>query len=930
MGDVYLACQVRLKRLVALKVIRDDLPGPALRERFQAEAEAVARLQHSNIVQIYEVGEVDGRPFLALEYVDGGSLHDHLRGTPLPPGRAAELVQVLARAVHHAHDRGLVHRDLKPANVLLAADGTPKVADFGLVRLISGGPGDEAGGAAAPAEGDTRVGAVVGTPSYMAPEQAAGAGDRVGPQTDVYALGAILYECLTGRPPFAGATLDETLAQVRGRESVPPRHLRPDVPRDLETVCLKCLEKDPDRRYASAQELADDLGRFLRGEPVRARPVGATTRLWKWARRRPVVAALSGVSALALAGLLVGGAAYQSLLRASDRQARRAQARAESNYRRALAAVEQLLTRVGGDRLVNVPEMDGVRAELLQDALRFYEGFLADADDPDPALRWETSLAHVRVAVIQHALGRPADADAHFRQAVDRLAALADAFPDRPDYRDGLADARRQYGDFLASWTDPRQAGEQFDRARQLWLDLAAADPADARYPARVALCDHLTGWWHDAAGRMAEAEAAYDRALAGRREAVARAPTADARRDLAMTLHNLAVVHSRTRRPATAVEHEAEAVALFEALARANPGDDETRGRWSAGLHNLGVLQSHAGHPDDARRCYEQALGIREALAKGHPLVPNFQAAWAATCMALAAEDMQQLRRADTEPLARQAVTLYDRLSEQWPQNSGYAASLLGALTNLALLYQSSKRPGEAAAVYDRARAVAERLIAAQPDNPHHATALAALCLNRGNLDGAGGRPRDALAWYDRSIAAADRALARDVRLADARTWRLYAHGARGQVCEQMHDYAAAVRSWDRVVELSDATDRRTYRLLRTTALARAGAYDRTAAEAAALAAETADPAELVHLAGACAAAAARAKNDSALPAGDRRPRSDALAAQALALWRRAASVADLRQRLEIALEVFKNPDLRALTGRADGQPPASDTEPR
>jgi antitoxin component HigA of HigAB toxin-antitoxin module len=282
----------------------------------------------------------------------------------------------------------------------------------------------------------------------MAPEQAAGDTAAVGPRTDVYALGAILYEGLTGRPPFVGGSVAETLLQVRTREPVPVRQLRPGVPRDLETIALKCLAKEPARRYATATALADDLARFRRGEPVVARPVGALTRAWKWARRRPVVAALSGLSAAALVGLIAGGAVYQSLLRASDRQARAARDRAEANYGRALAAVEQLLTRVGGARLNNVPEMDAVRAELLQDALRFYEGFLADADSPDPALRWETALATIRVASIEKALGRPG-ADAHFRQAIDRLTALADAHPDRPVYRAGLADARGKYGEFL-------------------------------------------------------------------------------------------------------------------------------------------------------------------------------------------------------------------------------------------------------------------------------------------------------------------------------------------------------------------------------------------------------------------------------------------------------------------------------------------------
>jgi serine/threonine-protein kinase len=284
MGVVYKARQVSLKRTVALKMIRDvGLAGPEERARFRTEAEAVARLVHPNVVQVYEVGEHNGHPFFSLEFVDGGSLAERLRGGLQASEAAARLVEVLARAVQAAHQRGIVHRDLKPANVLLLADGTPKITDFGLAKRLDG------------ATAQTLTGQVLGTPSYMAPEQAEGRSRHIGPTTDVHALAAILYEMLTGRPPFLGATTLDTLAQVRSQEPVPPSRLQPKVPRDLETICLKCLQKEPHRRYASAQELADDLGRFLRHEPIRARPAGAAERLARWCRRHPAVAVLTAL-----------------------------------------------------------------------------------------------------------------------------------------------------------------------------------------------------------------------------------------------------------------------------------------------------------------------------------------------------------------------------------------------------------------------------------------------------------------------------------------------------------------------------------------------------------------------------------------------------------------------------------------------------------
>jgi WD40 repeat protein/serine/threonine protein kinase len=299
MGVVYKARQARADRVVALKMIlTGEHASEAELARFRTEAEAVARLQHPNILQVFQVGEHNGLPFFSLEFCAGGSLADQLDGTPWPAVRAAALVETLARAVHAAHERQVIHRDLKPANVLLVRSDplqgvpmggpdesghyehyTPKVADFGLAKKLDA-PGHP-----------TSTGAVMGTPSYMAPEQARGHNDAVGPAADVYALGAILYELLTGRPPFKAATSMETLLQVLSDEPLPPSRFHPKLPRDAETICLKCLQKDARKRYASAQELADDLRRFLNHEPIRARPVGALGRGWRWCRRNPALAA---------------------------------------------------------------------------------------------------------------------------------------------------------------------------------------------------------------------------------------------------------------------------------------------------------------------------------------------------------------------------------------------------------------------------------------------------------------------------------------------------------------------------------------------------------------------------------------------------------------------------------------------------------------
>jgi serine/threonine-protein kinase len=327
MGVVYKARHLRLGRAVALKMLlAGAYAGPHELARFQREAEAVAGLRHANIVQLYDVGDHDGQPYFTLEFVEGGSLAHKLAGLPLPAQSAAALTATLAEAVQAAHQAGIVHRDLKPGNILLTGDGTPKISDFGLARRVDDGAGT------------TQSGVPLGTPSYMAPEQARGQAHAIGPTTDVYALGAILYELLTGRPPFRAETAAETVLQVIYHEPASPSRLNARVPRDLETICLKCLRKEPDKRYPSARALTDDLRRFQEGRPIQARPLGWSGHLWRWSRRNPAAAALVA-TALAVVGLVVGGAFWL------ERQQAERHAETARQEGREAQAVEAVLTQ---------------------------------------------------------------------------------------------------------------------------------------------------------------------------------------------------------------------------------------------------------------------------------------------------------------------------------------------------------------------------------------------------------------------------------------------------------------------------------------------------------------------------------------------------------------------------------------------------------
>jgi serine/threonine protein kinase/WD40 repeat protein len=433
MGVVYKARQVGLGRLVALKMIlaggragRDDLL------RFRTEAEAAARLQHPNIVQVFEIGEYQGRPFFSLEFCEGGALDQLLAGTPLPPAVASRLVEDLARAMHVAHLADVVHRDLKPANILLAhqpssharadtavrsehstlkelpgdasalAGLVPKIADFGLAKKL-----DEVG--------LTQTGAVMGTPSYMAPEQAQG--KKIGPPADIYALGAILYECLTGRPPFRAATVMDTLRQVVTEEPVPPRRLNARIPVDLDTVCMKCLDKDPGKRYATAEELADDLRRFQEGEPILARPVSVLERTGKWARRNPAVA----WSLLVVFLSLLAATTVSSLFGLRAEQARRAEAehaRTEVSARHEA----ELARRETRKQVIDLCGTAGLTAAREQDpslALLWFTRAVALADE-EPAAQ---ELNRIRVANWLRQVSLPAGSFTipHFREHQDRV-----------------------------------------------------------------------------------------------------------------------------------------------------------------------------------------------------------------------------------------------------------------------------------------------------------------------------------------------------------------------------------------------------------------------------------------------------------------------------------------------------------------------------
>ena len=415
MGVVFEARQKCPDRPVALKMILAGAwASDADLRRFQVEAEAAAGLDHPHIVPVHEVGRQDGLPFYTMKLMTGGTLAGRMSGPTGDPRWAAEAVATVALAVHHAHRRGVLHRDLKPSNILLDAEGRPHVADFGLARWP--GAVDEL----------TRTGTPLGSPPYMAPEQASGRRDAVSTATDVHGLGAVLYALLTGAAPFRGGSVPEILERVRNDPPSPPSKANPKVDRDLETICLKCLEKDPARRYQSAEAMAEDLRRWRDREPIAARPVGPAGRAWRWCRREPLPALAAAMAAMLAVVTLAG---LVSTVRAQA-EALAQRRRADDHYRRVLHGVSRLMRRMHDRATPDTPGLRAMRAEVSSQAIDLLRGVI-DLRGEDFEARMDSGEALLHVAEIEFLRG---EAGAGFRDleaAVAAFEGLAAGHPGR-------------------------------------------------------------------------------------------------------------------------------------------------------------------------------------------------------------------------------------------------------------------------------------------------------------------------------------------------------------------------------------------------------------------------------------------------------------------------------------------------------------------
>ncbi len=659
MGVVYKALHTRLDRLVALKmVLAGAHASPDELARFSTESQAVAQLQHPGIVQIYEVGEHDGLPYFSLEFVSGGSLAHQIDGKPQPTREAAEMVRELTLAMREAHRRNIIHRDLKPANVLLTSEGAPKITDFGLAKRLDAD------------SQQTHTGAIMGSPSYMAPEQAWGQTHQIGPLTDVYALGAILYELLIGRPPFQGATVIETIELVRTEEPVPPTRLQPKIPVDLETICLKCLQKDPGKRYSDANSLAEDLQRFLEDRPILARPAGTAERLARWCRRNPKVARLTGI----VAGLLILVAtvstyAAVSLKRANGRldasnkaesaarqeaqtneraavKARDLEAAARKRESEARAKAEKLVTlamqqnknALNSQRTISVLLLkrlrdyagsEDLRDELIKTSVKELHASIevmdqlaaVGAHDKEAAATATRTLAGIyqQAGGLMDVFGNYDDAMRYFRQMDELAEALATSNPGQIEARRLLAISKQTIGQFeMDRRGDSKAALVHLNQNLELRREFLAAKPSDDQ--AKRGVCNALGAlgrvWLK--LGDSGKATSYYNEEIKLRGEIGAKlAGQVEFRREGAGLEEKLGDLYVSLGDQSAGSDRYDRALELRQGTARQNPGNDQAQRDVLLSFNKLGTFYLlHRKDPAKARDFSEKALdGFKKRL---------------------------------------------------------------------------------------------------------------------------------------------------------------------------------------------------------------------------------------------------------------------------------------------------------------------------
>ncbi|MBL8821942.1 MAG: protein kinase [Planctomycetia bacterium] len=624
MGVVYRARDRKLNRLVALKKIKNgSLANYSEQKRFLREAEIVAKLVHPGIVQIYEVGESATEeglpvPYFAMELVEGESLAQLLERGPLSEPVAADLIETIARAIHEAHVLGILHRDLKPANILLSAQYSvlgaqqkvlstlvPKIADFGLAKLLQGQE----------AQTMSAAGAMMGTPGYMAPEQIRGDVERMSAPTDVFALGAILYECLTGKAPYAKDSNWISLEAVLKYDPTPLRQLTPGISKELEAICLKCLQQEPDKRYGSALDLAEDLKRYRQHQPILARHATPLERSVKWMRRHPWPTALLCLLTVMIAAVITGLIVHNVELQKAITRVETEKSRADANYRKARQTIQQMLSRINGMPSSQLEGARQLQSKQLDEALAFYESILADADDDKPEVQFDTAVTLTSAGTLQSILGRNDQAEASLTRAISLLEKLEWNQTELGGMR--MA-AWNKLGSAQMSQGKAKQAAESYSHSQKLARQLIEGNPEQLALQHDLAWSHHNLGVALLQLGQQREAGMQFEQAVLLRQALRTRnANNPEIQSQLAESLVNLALVEQLSTKLVPAHRHLNEAETLLKHLVNTVPETLEFQVSLASLLLNKGNMQGSQGFVDFALTSYQAGLKLIEQVLK-------------------------------------------------------------------------------------------------------------------------------------------------------------------------------------------------------------------------------------------------------------------------------------------------------------------------
>ena len=776
MGVVYKARQTKLNRVVALKMIKaGELAGELDVQRFHAEAEAAAQLDHPGIVPIYEVGEQSGQHFFSMGLVEGEGLDTKLKDGPLPAKEAAKLIAEIAGAVQFAHDKGIVHRDLKPANVLIDADGAPKITDFGLAKNISGD------------SGLTATGQVMGTPSYMPPEQAAGRVDEIGPLADVYSLGAMLYALLTGRPPFQAANVMETLQQVLERDPVSPRTLNPAVDRDLETICLKSLEKDPAKRYATAGEFAGDIGRYLENKPIIARPIGKPARVWRWCKRNPLGATVVALLLfLAVAGPTVAAIQIDTNRRLDAALAgeKEATATAEAKERETAAALARVKVALASEqaalkrkdralletmdsidayvkvvknaKLLKDPRFKGLLRDLLKDALAHYQRFVKEHEgEEDKEIRARVVRALYDIGFISHEKGSKNEAIRAYQQALTIQKRLARENSTVTVYQIGLATCYNDLAILYKQTGKPSEALLAYQQAQRIRERIASENPDETEYQNDLAASYNNLGNLYEATGKSAAALATYKQALAIWERLARENPKATAyQRNLAIIHSSVGIHYRKNGKMSRTLTAYRRALKIRQRLARENPAATDFQNELAASYYNLSVLYENTGEHDKARAAQREALTIQQRLARENPTVTKYQSHLATSYNRLGIHYTRLGKHDQASAAYRHALVIRERLARENPTVTLYQNDLAASYNSLGILYKQMGEHNKATAAYRQALTIRERLAHENPTVTLYQNDLAASYNNLGIFYKQVGKRNQANAAYQNALA--------------------------------------------------------------------------------------------------------------------------------------------------------------------------------